>query len=149
MTRKSDYAFWTFVMLACLAGATTVLNVTRTYSATSTNSEIYKQLDLFGDVLERVRSDYVDKPDDAMLIDSALKQTGGKTDNKDALRAALQKADFRSLRGAFKFNTNHYPIQDFYLVKVAKRGDGKYQTEIVQKVFENYSDPHVKDCQMK
>src|SRR5436853_1094340 len=87
--------------------------------------------------------------DAALLIDSALKATGGKTDNKDALRAALQKADFKSLRGGFKFNTNHYPIQDFYLVKVAKRGDGKYQTEIVQKVFENYSDPHVKDCQMK
>ena len=87
--------------------------------------------------------------DAAMLIDSALKQTGGKTDNKDALRAALMKADFKSLRGAFKFNTNHYPIQDFYLVKVAKRADGKYQTEIVQKVFENYSDPHVKDCPMK
>ena len=46
------------------------------------------------------------------------------------------KADFKSLRGAFKFNTNHYPIQDFYLVKVAKRADGKYQTEIVQKVFD-------------
>jgi branched-chain amino acid transport system substrate-binding protein len=87
--------------------------------------------------------------DAAMLIDSALKATGGKTDNKDALRAALRKADFKSLRGAFKFNTNHYPIQDFYLVKVAKRADGKYQTEIVQKVFENYSDPHVKDCGMK
>src|SRR5437868_5788728 len=87
--------------------------------------------------------------DAALLIDSALKATGGKTDNKDALRAALQKADFKSLRGGFKFNTNHYPIQDFYLVKVAKRSDGKYQTEIVQKVFENYSDPHVKDCSMK
>src|SRR3954454_7862242 len=87
--------------------------------------------------------------DAALLIDAALKATGGKTDNKDALRAALQKADFKSLRGAFKFNTNHYPIQDFYLVKVAKRADGKYQTEIAQKVFENYSDPHVKDCQMK
>src|SRR6478672_870104 len=87
--------------------------------------------------------------DAAMLIDSALKQTGGKTDNKDALRAAIRKADFKSLRGAFKFNTNHYPVQDFYLVKVAKRPDGKYQTEIVQKVFENYSDPHVKDCPMK
>ena len=46
------------------------------------------------------------------------------------------KADFKSLRGDFKFNTNHYPIQDFYLVKVAKRADGKYQTEIVQKVFD-------------
>ena len=87
--------------------------------------------------------------DAAMLIDSALKATGGKTDNKDALRAALAKADFKSLRGSFKFNTNHYPIQDFYLVKVAKRGDGKYQTEIAQKVFENYSDPHAKDCAMK
>ena len=87
--------------------------------------------------------------DAALLIDSALKQTGGKTDNKDALRAALMKADFKSLRGGFKFNTNHYPIQDFYLVKVAKRADGKYQTEIAQKVFTNYADPHVKDCGMK
>jgi len=87
--------------------------------------------------------------DAAMLIDSALKATGGKTDNKDALRAAIRKADFKSLRGKFKFNTNHYPIQDFYLVKVAKRPDGKFQTEIVQKVFENYADLHAKDCSMK
>ena len=87
--------------------------------------------------------------DAAMLIDSALKATKGDTANKDAVRAALKKADFKSLRGAFRFNTNHYPIQDFYLVKVAKRSDGKFQTEIVQKVFENYSDPHVKDCGMK
>ena len=87
--------------------------------------------------------------DAAMLIDSALKATDGKTDNKDALRAALKKADFKSLRGAFKFNTNHYPIQDFYLVKVAKRADGKYQTEIVQKVFSDYGDSYAKDCPMK
>jgi branched-chain amino acid transport system substrate-binding protein len=87
--------------------------------------------------------------DAALLIDSALKATGGKTDNKDALRTALTKADFKSLRGKFTFNTNHYPIQDFYLVKVAKRPDGKYQTEIAQKVFTDYADPHVKDCAMK
>lgn len=87
--------------------------------------------------------------DAALLIDSALKQTKGATGDKTALRAALMKADFVSLRGKFKFNTNHYPIQDFYLVKVAKRSDGKFQTEIVKKVFENYSDPHAKDCAMK
>ena len=51
-----------------------------------------------------------------------------------------------SLRGSFKFNTNGYPIQDFYLTKVAKRPDGKFQTEIVQKVFENYGDRYAKDC---
>jgi len=87
--------------------------------------------------------------DTALLIDSALKATGGKTDNKDTLRAALMKADFTSLRGKFKFNTNHYPIQDFYLVKVAKRPDGKFQTEIAQKVFTDYVDPYAKDCAMK
>jgi branched-chain amino acid transport system substrate-binding protein len=87
--------------------------------------------------------------DTALLIDSALKQTKGDTTNKDALRAALMKADFKSLRGAFKFNTNHYPIQDFYHVKVVKRPDGKYETEIVEKVFSNYSDSYVKDCPMK
>src|SRR3982751_257693 len=87
--------------------------------------------------------------DAALLIDSALKATGGRTDNKDALRKEMEKANFTSLRGKFRFNTNHYPIQDFYLVKVAKRPDGKYQTEIAEKVFTDYADPHVKDCAMK
>ena len=61
----------------------------------------------------------------------------------------MMKADFKSLRGGFKFNTNHYPIQDFYLVKVAKRPDGKFETEIVKKVFANYGDAFAKDCPMK
>lgn len=87
--------------------------------------------------------------DAALLIDSALKQTKGSTSDKAALRAAIKKADFQSLRGDFKFNTNNYPIQDFYLVKVAKRGDGKFQTEIVQKVFDNVPDSYAKDCKMK
>jgi branched-chain amino acid transport system substrate-binding protein len=86
--------------------------------------------------------------DAALLIDSAVKAAGGTAD-KDKLRAAIKKADFTSLRGKFKFNTNGYPIQDFYLVKVAKRADGKFQTEIAQKVFEDYADPHAKDCALK
>jgi branched-chain amino acid transport system substrate-binding protein len=84
--------------------------------------------------------------DAAMLIDSAVKAVKGDLSNKEAVQAALKKADFTSLRGAFKFNTNGYPIQDFYLTKVAKRPDGKFQTEIVQKVFENYGDRYAKDC---
>jgi branched-chain amino acid transport system substrate-binding protein len=87
--------------------------------------------------------------DAALLIDSAVKAVQGNLSNRDALRAAMMKADFKSLRGGFKLNTNHYPIQDFYLVKVAKRPDGKFETQIVKKVFENYADPHAKDCLMK
>ncbi len=84
--------------------------------------------------------------DAALLIDSAIKGVKGDLSNKDAVAAALKKADFTSLRGSFKFNVNGYPIQDFYLTKVAKRPDGKFQTEIVQKVFENYGDRYAKDC---
>lgn len=86
--------------------------------------------------------------DAALLIDGALKATGGKTDNKDALRAAMAKAPFTSLRGKFKFGNNHYPIQDFYQVKVVQRGD-KFATSIDKKVFTDYQDPHAKDCKMK
>ena len=84
--------------------------------------------------------------DTAMLIDSAVKALKGDLKNKDAVSAALKKADFTSLRGSFKFNVNGYPIQDFYLTKVAKRPDGKFQTEIAQKVFENYGDRYAKEC---
>jgi branched-chain amino acid transport system substrate-binding protein len=84
--------------------------------------------------------------DAALLIDSALKVTGGKTDNKDALRSALRKAEFKSLRGDFKFANNGFPVQDFYLVKVAKRQDGKFQTEVAEKVFDDYTDAYAKEC---
>jgi branched-chain amino acid transport system substrate-binding protein len=87
--------------------------------------------------------------DAAMLIDSAAKAVKGDFSNKDAVAAALKKADFTSLRGGFKFNTNGYPIQDFYLTKVAKRADGKFQTEIVEKVFSNDADHYAKDCAAK
>ena len=84
--------------------------------------------------------------DAAMLIDSAVKAVKGDLSNKEAVSAALKKADFTSLRGSFEFNSNGYPIQDFYLTQVAKRPDGKFQTEIVEKVFSGSIDSYAKDC---
>ena len=84
--------------------------------------------------------------DAAMLIDAAIRSAGGKLGDKNALRAGLRKADFQSLRGNFKMGANGYPIQDFYLVQAVPRPDGKFQTAIRQKVFENYVDVYAKDC---
>ncbi len=96
MMRKTDYAFWTFLTLAGLAGATTVLNVTQTFSATpSQNSELYRQLDLFGDVLERVRSDYVEKPDDTQLIESAI---NGMLASLDPHSSYMSPKSFRDMQ---------------------------------------------------
>lgn len=86
--------------------------------------------------------------DAALLIDSAVRAVNGKTEDAAALRAALEGADFESLRGNFAFGPNHYPIQDFYLAEVIKRDDGKYQTSIVRKIFDDYQDNYVTDCKM-
>ena len=87
--------------------------------------------------------------DAAQLIDSALKRTGGDTQDKDKLRAALRAADFTSPRGGFKLNNNGYPIQDFYMVQVAKRDDGLFETQVRQRVFKDYADNFAKECPTK
>lgn len=86
--------------------------------------------------------------DAAQMIDSAVKAAKGDLANKDAIRAGLEAAQFKSLRGEFKLGANHYPIQNFYLVKAAKRPDGKYQTEIVKTIFSDYADNYGKNCKM-
>ncbi len=94
--RKTEFAFWTFLLMTGLAGATTLLNVTRTYSATSSsNSELYRQLDLFGDVLERVRSDYVEKPDDSLLIEAAI---NGMLSSLDPHSSYLSPKNYRDMQ---------------------------------------------------
>jgi hypothetical protein len=87
--------------------------------------------------------------DAAFLLDSAIRRTGGKLDDKAALRKAIEAADFRSVRGPFRFGANHYPVQDFWLCQVVKRPDGKFQTEAVKKVLENDTDPWAAECRMR
>jgi branched-chain amino acid transport system substrate-binding protein len=86
--------------------------------------------------------------DAAFILDSAVRKVGGKLTDKAALRAAIEKPDFDSVRGAFRFGVNHYPVQDFYLCKVVKRPDGKYATAMVRKVFTNDIDPYAAECKM-
>ena len=86
--------------------------------------------------------------DAAMLIDSAVAAVDGDLSDKDAVRAALEAADFTSLRGDFSFNTNHYPKQDFYQLAVKQREDGAWITSIGDLVFENYGDSFAEECNM-
>lgn len=86
--------------------------------------------------------------DAARLIGTALKQAGGASD-REALVAALEKADFHSVRGNFKFNHNHFPIQDFYLLQVTKTADGVVEQQTLSKVFELHGDDYASQCTMK
>ncbi|MDA7948495.1 MAG: S41 family peptidase [Hyphomicrobiaceae bacterium] len=93
--RKPEFALWAFLILAGLAAGTAILNLARSHSAVAANSEIYRQLDLFGDVLERVRTDYVEKPEDAKLIESAI---NGMLAALDPHSAYLNPKHFRDMQ---------------------------------------------------
>ena len=87
--------------------------------------------------------------DSVKLIDSAVKEVGGKIENKDAVRAALRKANFQSVRGSFKFNNNHYPIQNLYIMEVKKDEKGNLRAVLKDTAVKDWQDPYHQECPMK
>jgi branched-chain amino acid transport system substrate-binding protein len=87
--------------------------------------------------------------DTALLIDSAVRKLKGKIEDKDALRSALRAADFKSVRGEFKFNRNQFPVQNYYLQLVGKGPDGRLVHKTIGTVLTNRGDAYVQDCKMK
>ena len=87
--------------------------------------------------------------DGIMLIDSAVKATKGNLKDSKALAMAMRKADYASIRGPFKFNNNHHPIQNFYLLDTVKLPGGEIEMRIQKTVFEKHQDAYHQDCKMK
>jgi branched-chain amino acid transport system substrate-binding protein len=89
--------------------------------------------------------------DGIMLIDSAVKAVKGNLADKKGLIAAMRKADFPSTRGKFTYNNNHFPIQNYYLLKaVAGPTPGSDPVLEIQKaVFTNHKDAYAKECPMR
>jgi branched-chain amino acid transport system substrate-binding protein len=118
-------------------------------------------VDLPNDVNKRFVADFTKKtgflPNDyaahsydaIMLIDSAVREVKGDVSKKDALRAALEKANFKSNRGEFKFNVNHFPIQNYYLREVVKNNEGVLVTKTVDKVMTMQKDAYYQDCKIE
>lgn len=86
--------------------------------------------------------------DVARLLDSAIRTVGGNLENKDALRAAIHKAEFQSVRGKFRFNNNNYPIQNIYIREVVKNKKGQLMNKLVGKTLEDHSDRFAAECSM-
>jgi branched-chain amino acid transport system substrate-binding protein len=89
--------------------------------------------------------------DGIMLIDSAVRAVKGDLANKKGMIAAMRKANFPSVRGKFVYNTNHFPIQNFYLLKAVAGATpgGDPVLEIQKPVFTNHKDAYYQECPMK
>ena len=86
--------------------------------------------------------------DAARLMDAAVRDVKGNLTDKAALRKAIAAAKFDSVRGAFKFNSNGYPIQDYYLRVITKDAQGRITNRTLGTVFKNHADAYVGECKM-
>ncbi|MBS9718254.1 ABC transporter substrate-binding protein [Pseudohalocynthiibacter aestuariivivens] len=83
--------------------------------------------------------------DTANLLLSAM--AAADVSDADAFRAALEAANFDSVRGDFAFGPNHHPIQNIYVREVIKEGD-VFTNQIIATGLTNHSDAYAADCKM-
>ena len=87
--------------------------------------------------------------DAANFINSAVVGVKGDLADKEGLRAAMQKADYASVRGPYRYGNNHFPIQNFYLQETVKKPDGSYEIKTVATILKDHQDRYHDKCPMK
>jgi branched-chain amino acid transport system substrate-binding protein len=99
---------------------------------------------------KRIPSQYAAQAyDSALLLDSAIRKVGGKVEDKKAFQTALKAADFKSVRGDFKFNSNNFPIQDLHIFESVKDAQGRYTLKTVSTPLKADKDAYFDKCSMK
>ena len=99
---------------------------------------------------KRIPSQYAAQAyDSALLLDSALAKVKGNVADKRGFQTALKAADFKSVRGEFKFNTNNFPIQDFHVFEAIKDAQGRHTLKTVSTSLKADRDAYFEKCPMK
>ncbi|RVU19060.1 S41 family peptidase [Methylobacterium oryzihabitans] len=88
------------VLFGAFLGAGTATVATQTHllsgtSAVAASAETYRQLSLFGDVFEKIRTDYVEKPEEAKLIEAAV---NGMLTSLDPHSSYMDAKSFRDMQ---------------------------------------------------
>ncbi len=100
----------------------------------------------FREKFGRAPSAYAAQGFDSMeLIASAVDALGGDLSDKAKTRTQLHDAHFSSVRGRFTYNSNNFPVQDFYLTQVEKQGN-ELVLKTVAKAKEQSGDSYAATC---
>ena len=88
--------------------------------------------------------------DAAQLIHAAVRDLKGNLDDKEAVRRAVRNAKFDSVRGAFRFNNNQYPIQNYYVRTVGSDGQGGLVNKSFNEpILRDHGDAYSQQCTMR
>ena len=121
------------------------------WSPDFTNAANVKFMAEFQKEYKRVPTLYASQGyDAALLIDAAVRDTKGKLEDHEAVRKALKAARFDSVRGPFRFNTNQYPIQNYFVRTIGNDGKGGLVNKSFNEpILKNHGDAYVQNCAMK
>ncbi len=86
--------------------------------------------------------------DGVHMLDAALHTVNGRIEDKDAFRSALEHVSFPSVRTHFRFNTNHFPIQDMHLAEIVKGSTGALQNSYRERIVADHADSYAAQCRM-
>ena len=86
--------------------------------------------------------------DTLMAMDAAVRDVGGKLEDREAVLKALKNPSFASVRGAFQYGANNFPVQNYYLREVGKDAEGRLTNKLVGTVLEQHQDAYVSECKM-
>jgi len=87
--------------------------------------------------------------DAIMLMASAAEALKGDLSSKDKVRAEMKKANFKSVRGDFKYGNNNFPIQNFYIQETVKDPQGMMTVKTIATAVKDAVDPFAAKCPMK
>lgn len=114
------------------------------------NAVSRKFVDDFEKKYNRIPSQFAAQSyDAALLLDSAIRKVRGKVSDKMAFMAALKAAEFKSVRGNFRFNNNHFPIQDMHVFEAAKDAKGRVSLMTIATPLKDHQDAYHTQCALK
>jgi len=115
-----------------------------------TNPVSTKFVEDFEKKFNRIPSQYAAQSyDAALLLDSAIAKVKGNMGDKKAFQAALKAADFKSVRGNFKFNNNNFPVQDMHVFEVVKDAKGRVNLKTIATPLKDHKDAYSTLCTLK
>jgi branched-chain amino acid transport system substrate-binding protein len=136
-------------IMAAIGDAAVGVNITTHWSADFDNEASRAFVAAFKAKHNRTPDTYASQGyDTALLVGSALKAVHGDLATPETFRQALLQADFKSVRGPFKFGRNQHPIQDLYALRVVKDANGQLDIKTVSKVLSDHADAYGKDCKL-
>ena len=101
------------------------------------------------ELLDRMKAKLTGQPVDDVAYEASIARVKGNVTDKKAFEAALKEGTTKSTRGTLKFNSNHFPINDWHVFEAAKDAKGRVSLKTIATPLKDHKDAYHTQCAMK